>query len=154
MIAGHAWPQIGGREGLLDIVGVNYYHNNQWIHGGPTLDIGHPLYKPLRALLAETYERYGRLLLVAETGIEGRARPQWLAYVCAEVRAAIALGVPVTGVCLYPVLDHPGWDDGRYCPNGLLQFERTGTRRPVYAPLAAELARQQRRGPWPAPASA
>ena len=37
-----------------------------------------------------------------------------------EVDAAIALGVPVEGVCLYPILDHPGWDNDRYCPNGLL----------------------------------
>ena len=30
MIGGKAWPQIGGRSELLDIVGVNFYHNNQW----------------------------------------------------------------------------------------------------------------------------
>ena len=27
--------------------------------------------------------------------------------------AAAALGVPAEGVCRYPVLDHPGWDDGQ-----------------------------------------
>ena len=41
-------------------------------------------------------------------------------------------------------LDHPGWDDDRYCPNGLLEMEpRHGGRRPVHAPLALELRRQQ-----------
>ena len=102
MLSGAAWPQLGGRPDLLDIVGINYYHDNQWTHDGPPLDIGHPRYRPLRALLAETFDRYGRPIFVAETGIEGRARPNWLAYVCAEVRAAIALGVPVEGVLPLP----------------------------------------------------
>ncbi|KQT54089.1 glycosyl transferase family 1 [Aureimonas sp. Leaf454] len=143
IMAGRAWPQVGGREALLDIVGVNYYFNNQWIHGGPPIDIGHPLYKPFRAILIETYARYGRPIFVAETGTEGERRPAWFAYICSEVRAAMRAGVPVEGICLYPILDHPGWDDERYCPNGLLQFHRGRGTRTAYAPLAAELARQR-----------
>ena len=142
MIEGRAWPQLGGRPDLLDIVGVNYYHNNQWIHGGPPIDMDHQQYKPLRFLLFETYERYGRPIMIAETGIEGRARPKWLAYVCAEMRAARKMGVPVEGICLYPVLDHPGWDDGRYCPNGLLKFGGKTDARSIYQPLQQELKRQ------------
>jgi hypothetical protein len=62
----------------------------------------------------------------------------------AEVRGAIRAGVPVEGACLYPVLSHPGWDDDRYCPNGLLEMEpHHGGRRPVHEPLAAELKLQQ-----------
>lgn len=144
MLAGRIWPQLGGRAGLLDIVGVNYYHDNQWIHGSGPIGIGHPLYRPFRAILAETHARYGRPIFVAETGIEGERRPAWLAYVCAEVRAAMAAGVPVEGICLYPVLDHPGWDDGRYCPNGLLGFSPGTGLRVADPPLAAELARQRR----------
>ncbi len=48
--------------------------------------------------------------MIAETGIEGAYVRKWLAYVCAEMRAARKMGVPVEGICLYPVLDHPGWD--------------------------------------------
>jgi glycosyltransferase involved in cell wall biosynthesis len=144
MLAGHAWPQLGGRPELLDIVGVNYYSNNQWIHGGPPIDLGHPLYKPFRRILMETYARYGRPIFVAETGTEGDRRPDWLAYVCAEVRAAMRAGVPVEGICLYPVLDHPGWDDERYCPNGLLAFSPSPLpERAVDAPLARALARER-----------
>ncbi|GGE03533.1 glycosyl transferase family 1 [Aureimonas endophytica] len=143
MIAGRAWPQIGGREALLDIVGVNYYFNNQWIHGGPPIDIGHPLYKPFRTLLTETYARYGRPIFIAETGIESDRRAEWLAYVGAETRAAMRQGVPVEGLCLYPVLDHPGWDDGRYCPNGLLRFSEEPRERVADPRLAAELKRQR-----------
>ena len=29
-------------------------------------------------------------------------------------------GVPVEGICLYPVANHLGWDDDRLCQNGLL----------------------------------
>ena len=37
MIAGRLWPQLGGEAKLLDIVGLNYYHDNQWIFGGPPI---------------------------------------------------------------------------------------------------------------------
>ncbi len=137
MIAGRAWPQIGGRPELLDIVGVNFYHNNQWIHGGPPLPYGDPRARPFREILADTYARYGRPIFVAETGIEGDARAPWLRSIMTEVRAAIALGVPVEGVCLYPVLDHPGWDDDRYCPNGLLAHGASASDRVADPELAA-----------------
>jgi hypothetical protein len=94
-------------------------------------------------MLAEVHARYRRPLFVAETSIEGAPRAEWLRYVCEEVRAAILTGVPVEGICLYPVLSHPGWDDDRYCPNGLFEFETRNGRRVVHAPLAAELQRQQ-----------
>lgn len=131
LVAGRLWPQIGGRPDLLDIIGVNFYHNNQWIHGGPPIDRTHPLYKPFHHILAETYARYGRPIFVAETGIEGNARAEWFDYVCSEVGKARALGVPIEGLCLYPILDHPGWDDDRHCPNGLIGMDRS-----VHAPLA------------------
>jgi hypothetical protein len=52
--------------------------------------------------------------------------------------------VPVEGICLYPVLNHLGWDDDRHCQNGLLDFPQDATgRRVVVAPLADELTRQQ-----------
>ena len=139
MLAGHAWPQLGGSPRHLDIVGVNYYPNNQWIHGGPPIDLGHPLYRPLRSLLTETYARYGRPVLLAETGTEGERRPAWLEYVADEVLAARGAGAPIEGICLYPVMNHPGWDDDRACPNGLLDCDAART---PYRPLAATLARQ------------
>lgn len=136
MIEGKAWPQIGGRAALLDIVGVNFYHNNQWIHGGPPLPYDHPLSRPLHAILADAYARYGRPIFIAETGIEGSARPDWLRMILREVKIARSLGVPVEGVCLYPILDHPGWDDDRYCPNGLLAWSEHVAKRVAFPPLA------------------
>ena len=127
LLSGRIWPQIGGRADLLDIVGVNYYHNNQWIHGGPPINQDHPRYKPFHRILAETYSRYGRPIFVAETGIEGHERPAWLSMIAQEVRRARQIGVPVEGICLYPILDHPGWDDDRPCPNGLIRRLREAT---------------------------
>ena len=144
MLAGMSWPQLGGSREALDIVGVNFYSNNQWIHGGPTIEPDAPLFRPFRTILAEVYARYGRPIFVAETGCEGERRPDWLRYIAGEVRAAIGLGVPVEGICLYPILNHPGWDDGRDCPNGLLQHTPDAAGRVPYAPLAQAIGEQQR----------
>jgi hypothetical protein len=81
---------------------------------------------------------------VAETGIEDETRPAWLRYVCNEVFAAIANGVPVQGVCLYPIVNHPGWEDDRHCYNGLFDYADDWGDREAFEPLAIELARQQR----------
>jgi hypothetical protein len=140
LLSGRIWPQIGGADKYLDIIGVNYYHNNQWIHDGPPICSDHLLYKPLRTILVETFARYGKPIFVAETGIEGERRPSWIKYVCSEVGAAMAVGVPVEGICLYPIINHPGWDDDRPCANGLLSAELSDGKRGVYEPLAQALS--------------
>lgn len=136
MLMGRSWPQLGGEPALLDIVGVNYYPRNQWLHLGPTIDVDHPTYRPLSDLLFETYARYGRPIFVSETGVEDERRASWLRYVAGEAGRARRRGVPVEGVCLYPVLNHPGWDDDRDCQNGLLTQGFEGLRRGVDAALA------------------
>lgn len=143
MTAGEYWPGLGGRPELLDIIGVNYYSDNQWYLGGPTIERGHPDYKPFREILAAVWERFRRPVLVAETGAEGDARVPWLEYVTGEVLAAVEAGVPVAGICLYPVLDYPGWTNERHCPVGLLGFRGEDGLRPVHRPLAEALARRQ-----------
>jgi len=142
MLLGRRNPELGGHEGSVDLIGLNYYTNNQWELDGARLWPGHPAYRPPRDLLAEVNARYARPIFIAETGCEGTFRPAWLRFVADEVAAARAAQVPVEGICLYPVLDHPGWDDGRHCPNGL--FDGCGDRA-VYAPLADEVAAQRAR---------
>ncbi len=156
MLAGRRAPELGGGPDTLDVVGVNYYWNNQWlcqkaqqIEGqwlcdGEPMSPFDPRTRPLRALLADVHARYGRPLLIAETSIEGDHRAGWLRHVATEARAAVRAGVPLEGLCLYPVLSHPGWEDDRYCANGLLEMEVRDGRRVEHAPLAAELRRQQR----------
>ena len=140
LLTGRMWPQIDGDPSLLDIIGVNYYSNNQWLHGGPQIDVDHPSYRPLSDLLFETYARYQRPLFVAETGIEGDRRAHWFHYVAGEVSRARRRGVPVEGICLYPVMDHLGWDDDRYCHNGLLSPQLVAGQRGVEEALAAAVA--------------
>ena len=154
MLAGTLCPEFGGRPDYLDVVGVNYYSNNQWIHQDPNtpksrrrkdvlLPPAHPLHRPVREMLHEVYERYRRPVFIAETGIEGGARPTWLRYVGQEARAAAAAGVPIEGLCLYPIIDYPGWGDERHCYTGLWGYADDEGRREIYEPLAEELAHQQ-----------
>jgi hypothetical protein len=143
LLAGLREPELGGRPDLLDIIGVNYYFNNQWIDEGEKIYLGDGRYRPFHKLLAETHQRYRRPIFIAETGTESGGRASWLHYVCDEVSLAQHLGTPVEGICLYPILNHHGWDDDRHCHNGLFCGIDPGGGREVHAPLAAELARQQ-----------
>jgi len=142
MLVGTMEPELGGFSAAVDMVGVNFYPDNQWFHGGSTVPLGHHAYRPLRAMLAEVHARYGRPLLLSETGSEGTARPTWIHYVASEVRAARAAGVRVEGICLYPVLDYPGWENDRNCEVGLFCG---GPQRQCYEPLAEQLREEQDR---------
>jgi beta-glucosidase/6-phospho-beta-glucosidase/beta-galactosidase len=154
MIAGRLCPELGGQPEYLDLIGVNYYSNNQWIHQDPHLPASrrrkdvllppsHPLHRPIREMLREVYERYRRPVFIAETGIEGDARPSWLRYIGQEARAAAAAGVELEGLCLYPIIDYPGWGDDRHCYAGLWDYVDDEGHRAIYEPLAGELAHQQ-----------
>ncbi len=144
-LTGRRRPELGGQADYLDVCGVNFYFNNQWIDHGRPVHLGEAIYKPLRDLLKDVHDRYGRPLLIAETGTEGGFRAPWLHYVADEVAAARGNDVPVGGICLYPVLSHRGWDDNRHCPNGLFDAYTPNADRAAFAPLAHELARQQAR---------
>jgi len=148
MLAGRLCPELGGGENYLDIIGVNFYRHNQWYYNlkdfrrirkfRPALRTN-PLYRPFREMLKEVYTRYDRPLFIAETGAEGRLRRSWFRYVCEETQAAIRAGTPVEGICLYPILNHPGWSDDRHCENALWDYPDANGNREIYKPLAAEL---------------
>ena len=145
MIAGREWPQLGGDERYIDIVGGNYYVHNQWELEGRFIERTDPRYRPLHLLLGDLHRRYGKPIFLAETGIEEGRRAEWLAYIGGEVIAAIENGVPVEGICLYPILNHPGWDDDRHCHNGLWDYCNESGHREIYKPLAEELRIQTAR---------
>jgi hypothetical protein len=142
MLAGHVAPELGGHPEALDIIGVNFYPDNQWYLGGSTIPLGHHAYVPFREILSELFARYRRLILVSETGAEGSARPSWLHYVCTEVRAAMSSGVPIAGICLYPITDYRGWDNERLCSVGLFSAPDKGGKRSIEPEFAAELHHQ------------
>jgi hypothetical protein len=153
MLCGRLWPELGGHEKYLDIVGANFYPHNQWFYNlkgfqrirrFTPISRQHPCYRPFREMLTELYERYHRPVFIAETGSENRIRAGWLRYVCGETRAALEAGVPVQGMCLYPILNHPGWNDDRHCYNGLWDYPDEHGNREIYQPLARELKRWQK----------
>ena len=141
MILGRTQPELGGREDLIDVIGVNYYIHNQFVWAGHLIVPSDPRYRHVSTMLQEVYSRYRRPLFVAETGIEDDTRPAWLRYMVKEVLTAIAEGVPVEGVCLYPIVNHPGWDDDRHCHNGMFDYADGSGRREVFQPLADEVIR-------------
>jgi hypothetical protein len=144
-IAGRCWPQLGGKPEYLDLVGLNFYANGQWIEGSQRDRVvyGDARFRPLRHLLADAYTHHRAPIFIAETGIEGNEGAPWLRYVATEVEAARAAGIAVEGICIYPILNHLGWDDDRYCPNGLFDGAAPTGVRKVWPPLADELARWQ-----------
>ena len=56
-----------------------------------------------------------------------------------EVMAAMDAGVPVEAICLYPIVDHLGWDNDRACDNGLLSRVPSIDGRVVHWPLSRAL---------------
>lgn len=145
MLAGYAQPELGGSEEYLDLIGITYYPCNQWVCGNSveeTVEILQPAdseHRPLYRLLADLYDRYKRAIVVAETGTEGNARVPWLNYVAEEISVARAKGIPVEGLCWYPILDHPGWEDDRHCSHGLWGYPNMVGDRESFRPLEEKL---------------
>jgi hypothetical protein len=124
MLAGGMHADLGGHPRYLDLIGLNFYHANQWEYPGRRLrweDVPRdPRWLPLRYLLKEVYDRYDRPLLIAETSHFGEGRGRWLGEAVEEVIAAREGGVPLEGLCVYPVIDRPDWDDpGHWHNSGL-----------------------------------
>jgi hypothetical protein len=157
MLGGLREPELGGRPRLLDVVGVNFYHANQWEYPGDGPDDRlrwedtprDERWVPLHRLLERTYRRYRRPMLIAETSHFGVGRAAWLAEIADEVALAFRAGVPLEGVCLYPILDRPDWDNVNHWHNsGLwdLRADEHGIlQRVLHPPYAAALRSAQQR---------
>ena len=113
IIAGSLCPELGGSPELFDMLGFNYYYNNQWTHLDNTLPWPDEKDRltPLSRLLKIAYSRYSKPIILAETGHFGHLRSQWLEEVTLECDRAISIGVDLQGICIYPVIDRPDWDN-------------------------------------------
>jgi beta-glucosidase/6-phospho-beta-glucosidase/beta-galactosidase len=131
MLAGGLQPELGGHPRYLDVIGLNYYHANQWEYPDQRLrwedDPRDPRWMPLHLLLREVYHRYRRPLLISETSHFGAGRARWLCEVAGEVHRARESGVPVEGLCIYPVIDRPDWDDPEHWHHSGLWDLRPGS---------------------------
>jgi len=115
ILSGRLCPELGGKPEYLDIIGLNFYYNNQWIVGTgkflPWMNEGaDPRWKPLRELFMQVYQRYQRPIVLSETSHPGIDRPLWTKFIAQECAAVLQQNVPLWGVCLYPIIDRPDWD--------------------------------------------
>ncbi|TGD81777.1 amine oxidase [Hymenobacter wooponensis] len=115
MLCGRLCPDLGGQPEYVDLLGFNFYYDNQWQHHPHhTLpwanESNDPRWQSLSQLLAKAHKRYDRPVVITETSHPGIDRPLWLEMIAKESVAAIKAGVPLLGVCLYPIIDRPDWD--------------------------------------------
>jgi hypothetical protein len=161
MLCGRLEPELGGSPKYLDIVGVNFYHVNQWEHATSLSssacqpnplnwnhDMRDPRWIPFHRLLKECHARYGRPIVLTETSNVGQDRALWMRDISRELRLALDVDVPVEGACLYPIIDRPDWDDFNWWHNsGLFDVKRDDEgvlRRQHCAEYLEELRRAQR----------
>lgn len=115
ILMGNMCPELGGSPDLLDIIGVNFYFNNQWINETHEF-LGwadfppNPLWKDLSELISEVYSRNGKPIVITETGHPGEDRTKWLEMIDHETAEIIKMGIPLKGCCIYPIIDRPDWD--------------------------------------------
>ena len=152
MLAGLMCPELGGSMDLVDILGFNYYYNNQWIVGtGQYLNWANenkdPRWKSFSQLLSDAYLRYQKPVVLTETSHPREHRPGWITYIGNECKKAVMSGVPLWGVCLYPIIDRPDWDNTeKWHQSGLWDevFSDDGkSERQLYVPYADALVQVQ-----------
>lgn len=115
ILSGRMCPELRGRPEYLDMIGLNFYYDNQWVlpehHVLCWKDAPpHPHWVPLHRLLESVFRRYGRPLVLSETSHPLEDRPLWMDMITAECMTAMNAGVPLWGVCWYPLVDRPDWD--------------------------------------------
>ena len=150
MISGRLHPELGGRPDYLDIPGSNFYHSNEWeIEGNGRLrwedEPRDERWQPYHRMLLELWRRYERPVYIGETSHFGTGRARWIREIGREIELALECGVPLEGVCLYPVIDRYDWQDPAHWHNSGVwdfahgnpgDFERVLN--PDYAPALKE----------------
>jgi hypothetical protein len=115
ILCGRMCPELGGRPEYLDLVGFNFYYNNQWAKEPPpheTLDWKNTdeRWRTLAQLMTAGYERYLRPVVLTETSHPKEDRPLWIEMLTTESGKILQAGIPLWGICWYPIIDRPDWD--------------------------------------------
>ena len=115
ILMGKMCPELRGKTEYLDMIGVNFYYNNQWTFpdhqfipwNDSPLD---PYWRSLHSLIEEVFINYGRPIVLSETSHPGEDRALWLQMISDECMAILKSGLPLFGCCIYPIIDRPDWD--------------------------------------------
>ena len=153
ILCGKSCPELGGSPELMDIIGFNYYFNNQWRVEDHTFlgwkeGWSNAGWASLASLLAKGFNRYECPIILSETSHGGIDRPQWINYVGKECVDVLQKGIPLLGVCLYPIVDRTDWDHPDHWHHaGLWDAELkkgSAPTRVLYKPYADALLKVQR----------
>lgn len=151
ILSGRMCPELGGKPEYLDILGYNYYFNNHWVLPNHEMLDWHPWaqderFIPLHQLLLAAQKRYGRPVVLTETSHPKEERPQWMQLIGTECTKALQAGLPLWGICWYPILDRPDWDNlNDWHQSGLWDgaYSIHTTTRTLHLPLASVLLEVQ-----------
>ncbi|KQR66943.1 hypothetical protein [Pedobacter sp. Leaf176] len=148
MLTGMICPELGGSKDLIDFMGYNFYYNNQWVASDfsflPWANLDpDPRWRGLSSLLEEAYMRYGIPVVLSETSHPGEHRPNWLELVTKECVKTLKMGIPLKGICLYPIIDRPDWDHLHYWHHsGLWDADENNPHaRLIYRPYEREIVK-------------
>lgn len=151
ILSGRICSELGGKPEYIDMIGINYYYNNQWIYD--TCDFliwkDEPAdirWKPLRDLIAEIHSRYSKPIVITETSHPREDRGLWMDIIAEECSSVLMSEIPLLGICIYPVIDRPDWDDLiTWHHSGLWDIEHGKHERIIYLPMAKALLRAQKK---------
>lgn len=128
VISGFKHPEYGGSPEIIDILGLNNYSFGQMEYAGggkpnTPLKPGDDRIRPVADLIWESWDKYKRPCIVAETsGLLG-GRPDWLNDIVQECLAAVNRGVDLHGICLFPAIDMTDWHSGKWLRMGIADVE-------------------------------
>ena len=115
ILCGRMCPELGGSEEYLDMLGYNFYYNNQWVaapHEFLDWKIGeaNPKFIPLHQLLITAFKKYNRPFVLTETSHPKEDRPLWIKMIEIESQKLLQAELPFWGICWYPMVNRPDWD--------------------------------------------
>jgi len=152
ILCGRMCPELGGSEDYLDILGYNFYFNNQWTaepHEYLDWKIGelNPKFIPLHQLLIAAYQKYNRPIVLTETSHPKEDRPLWIKMIEVESQKILQAGLPFWGICWYPIVNRPDWDylhDWHYAGIWDDVYDKDLPGRVLHTPSAEALAEAQK----------
>jgi len=150
MLCGYRHPELGGDPSLVDAVGLNYCHADRWeaVYRRPYPDAADRQRRTLAEVLVDAGAHCRKPLFIAETGHVGTERAPWLEHLIDGVQAAAQRGTMIDGICLYPAVDRPDWEESnRWHHSGLWDVDASspGLERRLNPVCAGVMARAQTR---------